>query len=83
MTINIDEELDEEFLETGDENIYWSIADVSVEKENKNITYHGNLDISVLADLIFRKMAVILMMQVKLLCTDRKNRNINGRIFNR
>ena len=55
MTINIDEELDEEFLETGDENIYWSIADVSVEKENKNITYYVNLDISVLADLIYQE----------------------------
>ena len=55
MTINIDEELDEEFLETGDENIYWSIVDVSVEKENKNITYYVNLDISVLADLIYQE----------------------------
>ena len=55
MTINIDEELDEDFLETGDENIYWSITDVSVEKENKNITYYVNLDISVLADLIYQE----------------------------
>lgn len=55
MTIHIDEELDEEFLETGDENIYWSIADVSVEKEIKNITYYVNLDISVLADLIYQE----------------------------
>ena len=51
ITINVNEELDEE-LETGDENIYWSIADVSVDKENKNIIYYVNLDISVLADLI-------------------------------
>lgn len=55
MTINIDEELDEDFLETGDENIYWSITDISVEKENKNITYYVNLDISVLADLIYQE----------------------------
>lgn len=55
ITINIEEELDEEFLETGDENIYWSIADVSVEKENKNITYYVSLDISVLADLIYQE----------------------------
>lgn len=55
MTINIEKELDEEFLETGDENIYWSIADVSVEKENKNITYYVNLDISVLADLVYQE----------------------------
>lgn len=55
MTINIGEELDEDFLETGDENIYWSITDVSVEKENKNITYYVNLDISVLADLIYQE----------------------------
>ncbi|MDE6234006.1 MAG: hypothetical protein K2M60_11775, partial [Lachnospiraceae bacterium] len=55
ITINIEKELDEEFLETGDENIYWSIADVSVEKENKNITYYVNLDISVLADLVYQE----------------------------
>ena len=46
--------MDEE-LETGDENIYWSIADVSVDKENKNIIYYVNLDISVLADLIHQE----------------------------
>lgn len=55
MTINIEKELDEEFLETGDENLYWSIADVSVEKENKNVTYYVNLDISVLADLVYQE----------------------------
>ena len=54
ITINVNEELDEE-LETGDENIYWSIADVSVDKENKNIIYYVNLDISVLADLIHQE----------------------------
>lgn len=55
ITINVNEELDEELLETGDENIYWSIADVSVEKENKNIIYYVSLDISVLADLIYQE----------------------------
>ena len=55
LTIDIEKELDEEFLESGDENIYWSIADVSVEKENKNILYYVNLDISVLADLIYQE----------------------------
>ena len=55
ITINVYEELDEE-LETGDENIYWSIADVSVDKENKNIIYYVNLDISVLADLIHQEV---------------------------
>ncbi|TGY88083.1 hypothetical protein E5329_25865 [Petralouisia muris] len=55
ITINVNEELDEELLETGDENIYWSIADVSVEKENKNIIYYVSLDISVLADLVYQE----------------------------
>ena len=55
ITINVNEELDEELLETGDENIYWSIADISVEKENKNIIYYISLDISVLADLIYQE----------------------------
>ena len=53
-TINIQEELDED-LETGDENIYWSITDVSVEKENKNIVYYIDLDISFLADLVYQE----------------------------
>ena len=55
ISINVYEELDEE-LETGDENIYWNIADVSVDKENKNIIYYVNLDISVLADLIHQEV---------------------------
>lgn len=55
ITINVNEELDEELLEAGDENIYWSIADVSVEKENKKIVYYINLDISVLADLVYQE----------------------------
>ena len=55
ININVNEELDEE-LETGDENIYWSIADVSVDEENKNIIYYVNLDISVLADSIHQEV---------------------------
>lgn len=55
ITINIEKELEEDFLESGDENIYWSITDVSVEKENKNIVYYVNLDISVLADLVYQE----------------------------
>lgn len=54
-TLDIEKELDEEFMEFGDENIYWNIVDVSVEKENKNIVYYVNLDISVLADLIYQE----------------------------
>ena len=54
-TLDIEKELDEEFLETGDENIYWSIADVSVEKESRNIIYYVNLDISILADLVYQE----------------------------
>jgi hypothetical protein len=54
-SINIEKELDEEFLETGDENIYWHIEDVSVEKEYKNIVYYVNLDISVLANLTYKE----------------------------
>lgn len=54
MTINVREGLDEN-LEIGDKNIYWSITDVSVEKENKNILYYVNLDISVLANLAYQE----------------------------
>ncbi len=54
-TLDIQEELDEEFLESGDKNIYWNVIDVSVDKENKEIIYYVNLDISVLADLFYHK----------------------------
>lgn len=53
--LDIEKELDEDFLEFGEEKIYWSIADVSVEKENKTILYYVNLDISVLADLVYQE----------------------------
>lgn len=55
VTINIEELLDEEFLDYYDEKIYWNIGDVSVEKEDKNIFYYINLDISILADLTYRE----------------------------
>lgn len=54
-SINIEEELGEEYLETGEEKIYWNISDVSVEKEEHNILYYVDLDISVLADLEYRE----------------------------
>lgn len=55
-SVNIEEELEEEYLEAGDEQIYWNISDVSVDKEEHNILYYINLDISVLADLVFREL---------------------------
>lgn len=55
LTINIQNEIDEEFIEIGDENIYWGIASVSVEKEDKYIFYYVNLDISVIIDLSFEE----------------------------
>ena len=54
-SINIEEELGEEYLETGEEQIYWNIGDVSVEKEEHDILYYVDLDISVLADLVYRE----------------------------
>lgn len=54
--INIDDVLGEELLSDSDtEQIYWSIKDVSIEKEDKSIIYYINLDISILADLIHMK----------------------------
>lgn len=55
LTTEIQNQIDGEFIETGDENIYWEIASVSVEKEDKNIIYYINLDISVIADLSFEE----------------------------
>ena len=54
-TLDIGKELDEDFLESDDENIYWNVTDVSVEKEDKKIVYYVNLDISLLADLIYQE----------------------------
>jgi|GEM_PF-1054589 len=54
-SLDIEQELDEHFLESGDEDIYWNITDVSVGKEDKRIVYYVNLDISVLADLQYQE----------------------------
>ena len=48
-------EIDEEFIEVGDEETYWEIESVSVEKEGKIITYYINLCVSTLVDLIFQE----------------------------
>ncbi len=53
--LNIEEELEEEFIETEDEKIYWDISNVSVEKEEKNIIYYIDLDISVMVDLSYNE----------------------------
>lgn len=55
ITIDVEKEIDEEFIETNDEEIYWEIEDVSIEKEGKIITYYINLCISTLVDLIFQE----------------------------
>ena len=54
-SVDIEEELEEEHLETGEEQTYWNISDVSIDKEEHDILYYINLDISVLADLIYRE----------------------------
>lgn len=54
-SIDIEEELEEEYIETGEEYIYWNIQSVSVEKEEKNIIYFIDLDISVLVDAIYQE----------------------------
>lgn len=54
-SIDIEEELEEEYLEAGEEQIYWNIRDVSVEKEEHNILYYINFDVTVLADLVFQE----------------------------
>ena len=50
-TINVEEELEEDFIDIGEEQIYWNISDVSVDREEKNILYYISLDISALADI--------------------------------
>lgn len=53
LNINVDEELEEDYLETdGDGLINWSIEDVVVDKEEKNIIYYVNYNINVLYDVI-------------------------------
>ena len=53
VNIDIEEELGEEFLEAGEECIFWSVEDVTVDKEDKNIIYYIKLDVSILADLSY------------------------------
>lgn len=53
VNIDIEEELGEEFLEAGEECIFWRVEDVTVDKEDKNIIYYIKLDVSVLADLSY------------------------------
>lgn len=55
QTLNLVKEIDEEFIETGNEETYWEIENVSVEKEEKIITYYIDLCISTLVDLIFQE----------------------------
>jgi rRNA-processing protein FCF1 len=55
QTIDIVKEIDEEFIEVGDEDTYLEIESVSVEKEGKRITYYINLCVSALVDLIFQE----------------------------
>jgi len=79
--INIDERLGGEFLsETGDEETYWSVKDVSVDKQDKDIFYYIDLDISILGDSIgvedeegsynIGKIAVALDGRVKLITEE-------------
>lgn len=55
QTMDILKEIDEEFIEIGDEETYWDIENVSIEKEGKIITYYINLCISTLVDLVFQE----------------------------
>lgn len=55
QAMDIVKEIDEEFIEVGDEETYWEIESVSVEKEGKIITYYINLCVSTLVDLIFQE----------------------------
>lgn len=52
-SINLDDMLGGEYIsDSGDAIIYWSIKDVSVDKQNKDIFYYIDLDISILGDSI-------------------------------
>lgn len=55
IIIDVEKELNEKYLETGEENINWEIDTVSVVKEEKIITYYIDLNVSVLADLTYSK----------------------------
>lgn len=50
-SINVDDMLGGEYVsESGEAKIYWSIKDVSVDKQDKDIFYYIDLDISILGD---------------------------------
>lgn len=52
-TININEILGGEFLsDSENEKVYWFIKDVSVDKQDKDIFYYIDLDVSILGDSI-------------------------------
>lgn len=52
-SINVDDMLGGEYVsDSGDEEIYWSIKDVSVDKQDKDIFYYIDLDVSILGDSI-------------------------------
>lgn len=52
-SINVDDMLGGEYVsDSGDEKIYWSIKDVSVDKQDKDIFYYIDLDVSILGDSI-------------------------------
>lgn len=55
QAMDIVKEINEEFIEVGDKETYWEIESVSIEKEEKIITYYINLSVSILADLIFQE----------------------------
>ncbi len=53
-SLNVDDMLGGEYVsDSGDEKIYWSIKDVSVDKQDKDIFYYIDLDVSILGDSIY------------------------------
>ena len=53
-SINVDDMLGGEYVsDSVDEKIYWSIKDVSVDKQDKDIFYYIDLDVSILGDSIY------------------------------
>ena len=86
-TININEILGGEFLPDSEtEKVYWSIKDVSVDKQDKDIFYYIELDVSILADLVYigneeypkdaRKLAIALDGKIKLTTEEYSKTNV-------
>lgn len=74
--------LDESFEYTNyDDDIYWNIADISVDKEGKKIIYYVKLDISIVSDVIFtesnkhKKLLIALDGNLKLLTEEYSGHN--------